>query len=336
MLAATCPRSPRRNSQNRKSNVMAKKPPRNGKSLVIVESPAKARTIGKFLGSNFTVEASIGHVRDLPQGAKEIPAEFKGEDWAYLGVNVSTRFRSCLYRAARQDGPGSQAQGPAQRRQRPVSGDGRRPRRGGDQLAPARAAQAQGAGASARVSRNHQRSNPRSAEPPARHRQRSGQGAGNAPDSRPALRLRSFAAAVAQGAAQAFGRPRAERGRAADRRARAAADGVHLGDLLGSDGARWPTPAEQEFQAELVSVDGRAIPAGKDFDSATGKLKNHKLPVARRVGRRPIWPSGCRPPTSAWPASKTSRSPQNPRPPSPRARCSRKPTASSASPPAAR
>jgi len=65
---------------------------RGGKSLVIVESPAKARTIGKFLGSGFTVEASIGHVRDLPQGAKQIPAEFKGEDWAYLGVNVTKDF----------------------------------------------------------------------------------------------------------------------------------------------------------------------------------------------------------------------------------------------------
>ncbi len=64
----------------------------NGKSLVIVESPAKARTISKFLGRNFTVEASIGHVRDLPQGAKQIPAEFKGEDWAYLGVNVNHDF----------------------------------------------------------------------------------------------------------------------------------------------------------------------------------------------------------------------------------------------------
>ncbi len=72
---------------------MAKKTSkRDGKSLVIVESPAKARTISKFLGRDFTVEASIGHVRDLPQGAKQIPAEFKGEDWAYLGVNVNKDF----------------------------------------------------------------------------------------------------------------------------------------------------------------------------------------------------------------------------------------------------
>src|SRR5262245_8411671 len=64
----------------------------NGKSLVIVESPAKARTISKFLGTNFTVEASIGHIRDLPEGAKEVPPEYKGQPWARLGVNVEDNF----------------------------------------------------------------------------------------------------------------------------------------------------------------------------------------------------------------------------------------------------
>ncbi len=63
-----------------------------GTSLVIVESPAKARTISKFLGRGYTIEASIGHIRDLPQGAKEIPERYKGEDWAYLGVNVNQDF----------------------------------------------------------------------------------------------------------------------------------------------------------------------------------------------------------------------------------------------------
>ena len=62
------------------------------KSLVIVESPAKARTISKYLGSGFQVEASIGHIRDLPGGSKEVPAEFKGESWASLGVNVDNDF----------------------------------------------------------------------------------------------------------------------------------------------------------------------------------------------------------------------------------------------------
>jgi DNA topoisomerase-1 len=66
---------------------------KNGKSLVIVESPAKARTISKFLGSDFVVEASIGHIRDLPQGTKEVPEEYKKEEWAYLGVNVNDSFK---------------------------------------------------------------------------------------------------------------------------------------------------------------------------------------------------------------------------------------------------
>src|SRR6188474_2543526 len=61
-------------------------------ALVIVESPAKAKTISKYLGSGFTVEASIGHVRDLPQGAAQIPEQYKKESWSNLGVNVNDNF----------------------------------------------------------------------------------------------------------------------------------------------------------------------------------------------------------------------------------------------------
>ncbi|MBM4089421.1 MAG: DNA topoisomerase I, partial [Planctomycetes bacterium] len=72
---------------------MAKKATKSdGRSLVIVESPAKARTIAKFLGRGYDVQASIGHVRDLPKGAREVPEQYKGEDWAYLGVNVNEGF----------------------------------------------------------------------------------------------------------------------------------------------------------------------------------------------------------------------------------------------------
>ena len=54
------------------------------KYLVIVESPAKAKTIGKILGSDFQVEASVGHVRDLPNKAEQVPEQYKGLDWAKL------------------------------------------------------------------------------------------------------------------------------------------------------------------------------------------------------------------------------------------------------------
>ncbi|MBG1265000.1 type I DNA topoisomerase [Nostoc sp. WHI] len=61
-------------------------------TLVIVESPTKARTIRNYLPSGYRVEASMGHVRDLPQSASEIPAAIKGETWAQLGVNVDADF----------------------------------------------------------------------------------------------------------------------------------------------------------------------------------------------------------------------------------------------------
>ncbi|MCA9836566.1 MAG: type I DNA topoisomerase [Trueperaceae bacterium] len=63
------------------------------KRLVIVESPTKARTIRRFLpGNNFQIEASMGHVRDLPSKAAEIPEQYKGKDWARIGVNVDENF----------------------------------------------------------------------------------------------------------------------------------------------------------------------------------------------------------------------------------------------------
>lgn len=51
-------------------------------TLVIVESPTKARTIRNFLPAGYRVEASMGHVRDLPQSASDIPADLKGTEWA--------------------------------------------------------------------------------------------------------------------------------------------------------------------------------------------------------------------------------------------------------------
>ncbi len=61
-------------------------------SLVIVESPAKAKTLARILGKEYTVAASYGHVRDLPQSAEEIPARLKKEPWSRLGVDVDGGF----------------------------------------------------------------------------------------------------------------------------------------------------------------------------------------------------------------------------------------------------
>jgi DNA topoisomerase I len=63
-----------------------------GIKLVIVESPAKARKIGGFLGDDYVVEASVGHIRDLPQRAADIPKEYKKIAWAKEGVNVEEGF----------------------------------------------------------------------------------------------------------------------------------------------------------------------------------------------------------------------------------------------------
>ena len=63
------------------------------KALVIVESPAKANTIARFLGSGFVVESSIGHIRDLPRSAADVPARYKQQPWARLGIDVDNGFK---------------------------------------------------------------------------------------------------------------------------------------------------------------------------------------------------------------------------------------------------
>ena len=60
--------------------------------LVIVESPTKAKTIRKYLPKEYKVDSSMGHVRDLPASAKQIPKKFKGKEWSNLGVNVDEDF----------------------------------------------------------------------------------------------------------------------------------------------------------------------------------------------------------------------------------------------------
>jgi DNA topoisomerase-1 len=71
---------------------VASKAAKAGAKLVIVESPAKAKTIGGYLGAGYVVEASIGHIRELPPNAAAVPAQYKGLPWARLGVDTDNDF----------------------------------------------------------------------------------------------------------------------------------------------------------------------------------------------------------------------------------------------------
>lgn len=72
----------------------------NPRRLVIVESPTKATKIASYLGDGYIVESSRGHIRDLPTGAAEVPAKYKGEKWARTGVDVENGFEPLYVVAA--------------------------------------------------------------------------------------------------------------------------------------------------------------------------------------------------------------------------------------------
>src|SRR3954449_3977474 len=63
------------------------------KTLVIVESPTKAKTLGRFLGDRYQVESSYGHVRDLPESASQVPEEIRKKKWGRLGVDTDGDFK---------------------------------------------------------------------------------------------------------------------------------------------------------------------------------------------------------------------------------------------------
>ncbi|NNG34900.1 type I DNA topoisomerase [Nakamurella aerolata] len=70
----------------------ARKAPDGQLRLVVVESPSKAKTIAGYLGDGYVVDSSVGHIRDLPRGAADVPAKYKGQPWARLGVNTEHDF----------------------------------------------------------------------------------------------------------------------------------------------------------------------------------------------------------------------------------------------------
>jgi DNA topoisomerase I len=99
--AAAPGRRPAKAAAGTKTSAAVRRPARgaaakggDGTRLVIVESPAKARTIAGYLGNGYVVESSVGHIRDMPDKAAEIPAKYRKEPWARLGVNVDDNFEA--------------------------------------------------------------------------------------------------------------------------------------------------------------------------------------------------------------------------------------------------
>jgi len=257
---------------------MAKKKAAGGsKALVIVESPAKARTISKYLGSGYTVEASIGHVRDLPQGAKQIPAKYRGEDWANLGVNVEQDFEP-IYVIT----PGKSKQIKKLKDELKKS----------DELYLATDEDREGEAISwhlvellkpdvpvhrlvfheiTREAIENALSSPRDID----HRLVRAQetrrildrlyGYGVSPLLWYKVRPKLSAGRVQSVAVRMI----VER-----ERERMAFVSATYWDLIGEFAQR---ESKESFQAQLVSVDGRKIPSGKDFDPKTGKLKDPNL-----------------------------------------------------------
>ena len=203
----------------------------SGRALVIVESPAKAKTIAKFLGRGFHVEASIGHVRDLPQGAKQIPAKYKGEPWANLGVDVDNGFLP-IYVVP----PGKSKQIKLLKDRLkgfrcPLSGDRRRPRRGRPSVGNLLELLKPKVPVHRLVFHEITKDAPSSSRSHGPRDVDEGlvKCAGNAPHYRPAVRLRGFARCCGgRCRPQALGRARAKCGGAADRAARARPDGLRL------------------------------------------------------------------------------------------------------------
>ena len=160
--------------------------------LVIVESPAKARTIAGFLGDEFVVESSIGHVRDLPGNAADVPAEYKSE-WARLGIDVDNDFKPLYIVSPDKQGPDQEAEGARSRRS--TSSTSRRMR-----IARARPSRGTSSRCSTRRRRcrssawSSTRSRPQAIreaiEQPPRHRPPARRRPGGPPPARPPLRLR--------------------------------------------------------------------------------------------------------------------------------------------------
>jgi hypothetical protein len=137
-------------------------------TLVIVESPTKARTIRGFLPRGYRVEASMGHIRDLPDGAKDVPPKYKGQEWARLGVNVDQDFEPLYVVPAEKKKVVKELKDALKDVDELILATGRGPRRREHLLASRRGAVSQGPHQAHGLPRDHQGSDPRRARGDAR------------------------------------------------------------------------------------------------------------------------------------------------------------------------
>ena len=281
-----------------------------GNKLVIVESPAKAKTIGGYLGAGYTVEASIGHIRDLPRNAADVPAAYKGQPWARLGVNTDADFEPLyvispdrkqqvsklkalvkdadeVYLATDEDREGeaiawhlAQTLKPTVPVRRMVF----------HEITPAAIARAV--------------SEPRDIDAYAGGRP------GDPADPGPALRLRGLPGAVEEGAAEAVGRPGAVGGDPDRGRAGAAADGLPHRQLLGHRGhlragrpqAQRPgRPSGPPWSPSATSGSPPAGTSTRPPDVPPRRCCTWTRPA------RAAWPPGWPTPSSRSPGSRRSR-----------------------------
>ncbi len=189
------------------------------KPLVIVESPAKAKTLARFLGDRYRVEASVGHIRDLPGSAREIPAEIKDKPWGRMAVDVDGDFRPYYVVPLEKKKNVTALKAALKDASEAPAGDRPGSRRRVDQLASARSAQTQGAGPPDRVPRGHRTGRQRGHRAGAVRERQSRPGAGEPADPRPALWLHPFAGPLEEGPDRVERGSRPERGGPAHRRA---------------------------------------------------------------------------------------------------------------------
>ena len=207
------------------------------KPLVIVESPAKARTLARLLGDEYRVEASIGHIRDLPENASEVPAEIKDKPWGSMAIDVDNGFRP--YYVIARDKAGRIRDLRSAVKDAPEVLLATDPDREGESISwhlrevlkpqvPIRRIVFHEITEEA-IRRGDRRL--------ARHRPEAGRRSGEPSDRGPAVRIHGLPGAVEEGPDRSQRRSRAERGRPPRRRARGGAQRVPQQRLLGSRGS---------------------------------------------------------------------------------------------------